>query len=245
MFSLSWLPDPNNREPPGAYAIIYILKTISKYWLLIIGTSLAVITGFLTLYLHYHTYFPGDLRISLWVQMSENRPLTLILEGLAWIFGSWHAAIPIVLSGVIIYWKLGKLETLLIAAAGLFSLINEGIKVFIARPRPTADQVRVLMSENSFSFPSSHAFFACLFLGILIFILIHRLKRSTLRTFVITILSVLALLVGFSRIYLGVHWYSDVIAGYIFGGFFLNLLIAGYMVLEKRRPKRFEEELSP
>ena len=160
--------------------------------------------------------------------------MTLILEGLAWVFGSWHAAILVILAGALVFWKLGKIEALLLAASGIISLISEGLKVLIARPRPTADQVNILMHESNFSFPSSHAFFACLFLGSLIFILIHRIDRSAWRSFLITILIILTLLVGFSRIYLGVHWYSDVIAGYIFGGFFLTFLITSYRILEKR-----------
>jgi membrane-associated phospholipid phosphatase len=205
-----------------------------SYYLLFISLCLAIAGGLLALYPHFHEYFPGDLRVSLWVQSLEYPQLTHFLKGLAWVFGNWRTGILVVLAGILVYWKYGKLEAAMLAAAGIISWSNEGIKLLIARPRPTADQVNILVHESNYSFPSSHAFFASLFFGSLICLLITRLRPGLWRSVLISALILIILLVGFSRIYLGVHWYSDVIAGYVFGGFFLTILIAGYRILKAR-----------
>lgn len=89
-------------------------------------------------------------------------------------------------------------------------LLNLGIKNVFARTRPT--EVIALMVESGYSFPSGHTMAAVCFYGFLIF-LILRLGHSKLSRILSGFLLLLIALVGISRIYLGVHYASDVLAG--------------------------------
>lgn len=97
-------------------------------------------------------------------------------------------------------------------------------KIFFARPRPVP-----LFSEleiSGASFPSVHAFSALLFYGLMVYFLIDTTRN--LRGARIALLlfgSFIVLLVGFSRIYLGVHWISDVLAGFTLAALWLTFLI--------------------
>ncbi|MEI7579543.1 MAG: phosphatase PAP2 family protein [bacterium] len=114
-------------------------------------------------------------------------------------------------------------------------MIVEVVKLIIARPRPLV--INALVLEDSFSFPSGHALIAITFYGMLILYLCLKLKSSFLKviTFLTGILLILA--IGFSRIYLGVHWLSDVTASFLIGScwlIFVSLLAINLEFLVKQ-----------
>lgn len=99
-----------------------------------------------------------------------------------------------------------------IAGGAIFSTL---LKLGFARPRP--ELVSHLVSVDSFSFPSSHATMATvtyLTLGVL---LARVQKRRRMKFYLISVALILAILVGLTRIFLGVHWPTDVIAGWCIG----------------------------
>ena len=114
----------------------------------------------------------------------------------------------------------------LVTAVGVGAL-NTLVKIAIRRPRPDASLVDVVEQLNSFSFPSGHVMFYTAFFGFLLFLtftLLHRGRRLVLGL----ILFALVALVGLSRIYLGEHWASDVIGGYLLGSLALFVSIGFY-----------------
>ena len=113
----------------------------------------------------------------------------------------------------------------MIPVGGLLMLVNIPLKLAVSRPRPSADLVHILSHEQDNGFPSGHAFFAIVILGLLAYFAFINLKNRTLRMVVLAGLIALILLIGTSRVYLGVHWPSDVIGGYLIGGVFLTALI--------------------
>lgn len=112
----------------------------------------------------------------------------------------------------------GRMRTalLLIAATALGSLTVETIKALVSRSRP--DLAGRLMEETSKSFPSGHAALSAIVYLTLATLLFPVLPNRRIRAFVLIVALTLTLSVGVSRVYLGVHWPSDVVAGWAFGG---------------------------
>ena len=97
---------------------------------------------------------------------------------------------------------------LIICAGGI--LINQVMKLFFAKPRP--ELWTRLISEHSFSFPSGHAVGSIVVYGFIAYILAKELP--VYRRYLYAIASILTIAIGFSRLYLGVHYPTDIIAGY-------------------------------
>lgn len=105
-----------------------------------------------------------------------------------------------------------KKEWLVITVSSLISpIINEILKYIFKRPRP--DESYRLITETNYSFPSGHAMISVLFyLTLILTINKSNLKYKRLISYVLLLIIVL---IGVSRIYLGVHYFSDVIGGYL------------------------------
>jgi undecaprenyl-diphosphatase len=120
-------------------------------------------------------------------------------------------------------------EALFCALDGLASLlINNILKLIIARPRPSADLVDVITQVTGYSFPSGHVMFYVSFFGFLFYLSYTLLKPSWKRSLLLLLFGGLIVLVGPSRIYLGNHWASDVFAAYLVGSLILFGVIALY-----------------
>lgn len=107
------------------------------------------------------------------------------------------------------------------------------LKSWFARPRPQfADPLAVALY---YSFPSGHAMLSLVTYGLLAYFLFTSLRHAYLRVPVVAGLILLILLIGFSRLYLGVHYASDVLAGFAVGGLWLSFCITAMnFVLDQR-----------
>lgn len=86
------------------------------------------------------------------------------------------------------------------------------LKNTLKRPRPIDYR---LIEETGYSFPSGHSMASMAFYGLLIYLIYRNVKNKYLKWTLICLLSVLIILIGISRIYLGVHYTSDVLAGFL------------------------------
>ena len=102
-------------------------------------------------------------------------------------------------------------------------ILNNILKIIIRRPRPT--ETLVLTAESSYSFPSAHSMMSMIFYGLLIYYVTKFVKKKWLKNTLVGILSSIILFVGISRIYLGVHYVTDVLVGYIIGIVYLVIFI--------------------
>lgn len=97
-------------------------------------------------------------------------------------------------------------------------LLNEVLKMIFHRPRPNLNP---LIEVGGYSFPSGHTMTGIAFYGFLAYLIWLNYRPSRVRWAAVTCLTVLIILIGISRIYLGVHYPSDVLAGWAGGGFWL------------------------
>lgn len=94
----------------------------------------------------------------------------------------------------------------------IITFFNQMLKLTLQRPRPTDFR---LINETGYSFPSGHSMVNTAFYGYLIYIIYKRIKNKYLKWSLIILLSILIITIGISRIYLGVHYTSDVVAGFL------------------------------
>ena len=184
--------------------------------------------------------FPGDewalrelkqLRTG-WLDDLAVAVSTFDQGGIGWLLAiPW---IPIAVVAVALAMRLWA-DAAFLAVSALAPVVNLGLKELVERPRPDMDMWLVM--ETGFSFPSGHSVFAASFLGALVWVTGRPGtldSRPTVRRTTQAVLLLLILAVGFSRVYLGVHWPSDVIAGFLFGGLCLLLLAPVRHWLERR-----------
>ena len=136
--------------------------------------------------------------------------------------------ILILLALILIFMKKKKVASYIVINTGLGVLINQIAKRIFRRARPIGI---ALIKQGGFSFPSGHSMVALAFYGYIIY-LIRKSKLSNMQKNISTvILSAIIILVGISRIYLGVHFASDVLAAYCLSTAFLVII----MYIERKK----------
>ena len=103
------------------------------------------------------------------------------------------------------------------------TIINNLIKVIIARPRP---EINKLVTETGYSFPSGHSITRMVFYGYLVYLTYKYINNKKIKIPLIIFLILLIPTIGLSRIYLGVHYASDVLCGFLLGTIYLILFIS-------------------
>ncbi len=128
------------------------------------------------------------------------------------------------------------LKVLLISFSS--SVLNHAMKRLFERPRPET----AMEALSSLSFPSGHAMIGGVFYGLLIYIVWRTVEQPASRWFYTIILTLLILLIGYSRVYLNVHYATDVLAGYAVGVVWLMISIYLMRKLEIIYLRKFERQ---
>ena len=128
-------------------------------------------------------------------------------------------------------WRRGALLVVVtLAGAGL---LDVGLKLFFQRARPEPFFPDYPLPD-SFSFPSGHALFATCFFGGLAVLLSHRLRSRLLQVLIWIVALLLIVLIGASRVYLGVHYPTDVLGGFAVGIVWVVSVALGDRLAERR-----------
>jgi len=184
-----------------------------------------------------------DLAVSAFLHAQAEPAFTAAMLVVSFM-GSYVIVVASLLLGAILAWRRCwyDLSTLVLAVAG-GELINLLLKALFARDRPTFPDP--LVTAIGASFPSGHAMASMIFYGLMIYFGVRWLTAWRWRVLVVVTGTVLIVLIGFSRIYLGVHYLSDVLAGYAAGLTWLAFTITGVETWRRRRALRRGQVAEP
>jgi membrane-associated phospholipid phosphatase len=191
----------------------------------VLYTGLAVLA-------HLNHYFGVDLATTLAFQELRSTPLDSAMVVVSWP-GYFPEFVPEFALILLAFWRLGlKLEAVFMTGAEIgVAAMGFILKPIVGRPRPTIGQIWVenYISHDPYSFTAGHVHTFTVIFGFIIYLAWTRMERGSLRRRVIIGGSVLFLLLeGFSRVYLGEHWLSDVLGAFLAGAIWLTIGILAY-----------------
>ena len=184
----------------------YVFGTISIGFIIL--TTLVVIFP--------HSFI--DLEFSQEIQEHQNPFLDASMKLVSW-FGYSPSSIIIVLLAALIFFIFRcRKEALFILLTSISGLISSLVKILVNRPRPAESLVRIVQKVTQQSFPSGHVLFYIVFFGFLTFLMFElKTLPKIVKILVITLSMLLIFIIPFSRIYLGAHWFTDVLGGFLLG----------------------------
>jgi membrane-associated phospholipid phosphatase len=205
--------------------------------LLALYTLLLGLFALLAWWVHVHPVLTIDVAITREFQEEQSPWLRTLMLAISFIGSVPLLAAGLVLATAILLW-LGRLrlEALILLGNCLGSeLLNHTVKLLVARPRPSPTLVEVWQAARGASFPSGHVMAYVAYWGLLFsYGLILFQGRSWWRILLLLLSGLFIVMVGPSRIYLGDHWASDVLGGYLLGGVWLSLWLLLYLRLRGR-----------
>ena len=161
-----------------------------------------------------------DTQIHSYILNIRNEKLTSILNFITNFAGaSFLLALCVILLIII---KNKKIPLYMLINLTCAFLTNETAKNIFKRSRPIGIN---LIEETGLSFPSGHSMVGLAFYGFIIYLIYKLISNKRKKQLFTIILSIIILLIGFSRIYLGVHYFTDVIGGFLLGIIYLTIYI--------------------
>lgn len=187
----------------------------------------------LSAYIAYHPLIPIDVKVSTLLQKYHSDWLDKVMLAISFFGEIPWSLLSVLVVAAIFYFAKFKLEAYFISMTLFSGLIILAVKNVIDRPRPTAFYVRLVEVNRFQSYPSGHVLSYVLFFGFL-FILMRSLKDipNGIRKTISYISMFLFITISPSRIYLGAHWLTDTIGGFLLGLICLYLL--SYFYFKKK-----------
>lgn len=226
-------PLSQHREVRQRFAVLRTLvyDKRRRHRVVLVGAVLTLLAvAGITLLARLYTVLPFDVWFTLELQSFQSTVVTQVMYAVSVVgYLPWSAvavAVGALMVGLLLGWREGLYLLAITLAQGL---VNALIKRAIGRPRPIDTLVDVFVPSPGFSFPSGHVMFYTVFFGFLLFLVLTRIPAAPLRRLLAVPLAGIVLLVGPSRIILGAHWLSDVIAAYLLGLVILVVAIEGYL----------------
>ncbi len=162
-----------------------------------------------------------DIATNAFMQSIQNPVLTTFSKFIAIAFDPITLIIISLIIAIFLYFKNSKNQAIFLASTILTTgIIVQLLKETFQRARP----LNALISKSGFAFPSGSTTVALVFFGLMIYLFAD--KKYKLMTILLAGLTIF--LIGFTRIYLRVHWVTDVIGGFIIGGIILAVSIIIY-----------------
>jgi undecaprenyl-diphosphatase len=183
----------------------------------------------------------GDVLVAGWVQRMSVPGVDNLVELLNWI----GRPIPLaVLTGLVAVGLMSRrryAEAILILPATGTHAINAILKNIIESPRPTNEHVLIRDHAAGFGFPSGHTMAVVVFCGVVAYLAWRLIERRRYQYVVQAAVALAIVGIGFSRIYSGAHWPSDVLGGYLWGAFYTGAIV---LLFHRVQPRSTANRLS-
>ncbi|MEW6126389.1 MAG: phosphatase PAP2 family protein [Acidobacteriota bacterium] len=194
----------------------------------------AVLAGFAFI----HPYFGWDLRIENFVQTISLPGFRELMLFLTLLGNGWTPYLTVIIASIFLRMLKRKPEAFIcLVGVSAIATVNQLMKIVIGRPRPSGELVNVFSGVDHHSFPSGHTIFFTVFFGFLLFLTYVFRLRPVYRWILTLLFGGMIALIGLSRVYLGAHWPSDVIGGYIVGSLWLAVMIRVYAYMKLKEQK--------
>ena len=208
-----WTPLAYNR--PGM-----ITGRSWRFWTFLLGLALTVV---LFLFAWAYPKFPGDEPALLAIQGLR----TQWLDAVVWVLdemGETPAVLGLVGGFMIALFVLRQpADAVMVGASFFLMAAGQALKIAVGRVRP--EHMLAGAESTGFGFPSGHSVYAFILGGLLIYLAARKIRDPLARRFVLAAIGLWVAAMGASRVYLGVHWPSDVIGGFMFGAMALAVII--------------------
>jgi len=186
--------------------------------LIVILIILIAAFTYLSFFIAQHPIFDFDIKTSLFIQQYHADWLDKVMLAISFFGELPYSLLSVVIVAAIFYWQKYKREGIFISTVLLSGLIILGIKNVINRPRPTAFYVRLVEVNRFQSYPSGHVLSYTLFFGFLIIVMNTAKNIPKVTKNMVTFLAAfLIITIAPSRIYLGAHWFTDTVGGFLLG----------------------------
>lgn len=185
--------------------------------------------------------YHADHTVNAWFQNERHPGFTALLDVATVAGGPLGMALVAALAAAGLLLRRHRASAVFVAAAAAGgALLNLGLKMIFARLRPPA--ATAIAVAQGYSFPSGHAMGSFVVLGSIAYVALRQPFRWRAKSALLALLSTVALLVGLSRVYLGVHWMSDIAGGWSAGAVWLaTATVAFETLLRIRRLRRGED----
>jgi membrane-associated phospholipid phosphatase len=171
-----------------------------------------------------------DQRLADWLHGRATDPLTDVFRAVTWTGNGGFLAVVVLVAAILLLRRRLVSDALFVALAFVGAeVITFGMKQGFRRERPFFQDP--LATASSFSFPSGHSLVSLAVYGSIALVVARHARSRRVAAAALGVAAVWILAIGFSRLYLGVHFLSDVVAGFAAGAAWLALL---YLALEAR-----------
>lgn len=182
--------------------------------------------------------FAFDRTILLWIHDFADPTLDRIMVGITRLGDPITVATVAAVTMIVLWWRSYRQEAKIFFLNCLGGVIlSDGLKLAFSKSRPQLWDSSI--SETTYSYPSGHALGSMILYGFIAYLLANHYPQFSKVVYVLA--SILIAAIGFSRLYLGVHWPTDVIAGYGVGFLWISFCITMLNLLKlksKRNNKR-------